>query len=229
VCEYLEQHQSTIKEVALVGGEPLLLPENNRLLDVISADAIVTLITNVSVDLDKNLIFKKLSQRHRVGWSLSFDNIGPRFEYVRHGGQWSLLLKNLDLIQQLMSTQGHWGGIHAVYNIYNATRLIELTKFARQRKLSIHWQTLHHPKYLDPQQLGSTVQHLALTEINKLLATDLCLPAERVFFETVQPTLTAKNADFMQLFVKHQTEIEQQYHTDQQGQFTSLWPEIEIK
>jgi sulfatase maturation enzyme AslB (radical SAM superfamily) len=34
VCDFIEQHQEHIHEVALVGGEPLLLPENDRLLDV---------------------------------------------------------------------------------------------------------------------------------------------------------------------------------------------------
>ncbi len=63
VCDYLEQHQEYIKEVALVGGEPLLLPENARLLDVIPRDCIVTLITNLSVELERNQIFQKLAQR----------------------------------------------------------------------------------------------------------------------------------------------------------------------
>ena len=85
VCDYLDQHHDHIREVALVGGEPLLLPENERLLDVIPDDCIVTLITNASVDLDANRIFHKLQKRTRVGWSLSFDNVGERFEYVRHG------------------------------------------------------------------------------------------------------------------------------------------------
>jgi MoaA/NifB/PqqE/SkfB family radical SAM enzyme len=105
VCDYLAQHQLHIREVALVGGEPLLLPENERLLDVIPEDCIVTLITNGSVELDNNRIFQKLAQRKRVGWSISFDNIESRFEYVRHGANWDRLLHNLDRIQQLMTTQ----------------------------------------------------------------------------------------------------------------------------
>jgi MoaA/NifB/PqqE/SkfB family radical SAM enzyme len=152
VCDYLEQHQDNIREVALVGGEPLLLPENNRLLDVIPDNCIVTLITNASVDFATNPIFKKLSQRTRVGWSLSFDNIGAQFEYVRHGADWSLLQKNLNLLKPLLTSGTHWGGIHAVYNVYNATRLTELTKFARAQNLTIHWLSLYQPECLD--QIG---------------------------------------------------------------------------
>lgn len=225
VCDYLEQHQSAIREVALVGGEPLLLPENERLLDVIPDNCVVTLITNMSVDLDNNKIFAKLAKRARVGWSMSFDNIAARFEYVRHGGSWPLLLKNIAGIKQLFS-QGQWGGIHAVYNIYNATRLTEFTQFAREQGLTIHWQSLYQPECLDPQRLGDQTLALAQKEISKLLDTDLCEDSEREFFTTVQKNLkTTQNltAEFQQ----HICDIEQQYHTDQQGQFVKLWPELE--
>jgi MoaA/NifB/PqqE/SkfB family radical SAM enzyme len=225
VCNYLEQHQEHIREVALVGGEPLLLPENNRLLDVLPSDCIVTLITNVSVDLSSNKIFAKLAQRRRVGWSLSFDNTGERFEYVRHGGSWDLLLRNLDLIQTLIKDHGHWGGIHAVYNVYNATRLIELTEFARTQGLTIHWQSLYQPEYLDPAQLGPEILDLAHNQISKLLEMDLCLASEKEFFETVISKLTVKD-NLTKQFQQHIYDIEFQYHTNQIGQFKKLWPEV---
>jgi MoaA/NifB/PqqE/SkfB family radical SAM enzyme len=225
VCDYLEQHRSNIREVALVGGEPLLLPENQRLLDVIPDDCIVTLITNASVNFDTNKIFKKLSKRSRVGWSLSFDNVGARFEYVRHGADWSLLQKNLDLLQPLMISGAHWGGIHAVYNVYNATCLIELTEFARTRGLTIHWQSLYQPECLDPARLGPKVLSLAQDEISNLLGMNICLPSEQEFFQTVQAGLAVKE-DLTPQFQQHIHDIETQYHADQAGRFASLWPNI---
>lgn len=227
VCDYLQQHQDHIREVALVGGEPLLLPENERLLDVLPEDCVVTLITNVSVDLEHNKIFKKLSQRRRVGWSLSFDNIGSRFEYVRHGGSWNLLLKNLALLKDLFRQQQHWGGIHAVYNIYNATRLTEFTRFARSQDLTIHWQSLYQPEYLDPQRLGIVTLSLAQIELDRLLALNICQNSEQVFFQQVQENLrTVENLS--QEFCAHINEIENDLHTDQKGQFAKLWPELEF-
>ena len=226
VCDYLAQHQEHIREVALVGGEPLLLPENDRLLDVIPSDCVVTLITNVSVELENNRVVKKLALRKNVGWSLSFDNIGDKFEYVRHGGSWTLLLKNLDIIQQLMRDQRHWGGIHAVYNVYNATNLLALTKFARSRELTIHWQSLYQPDCLDPSNLGTDIVALAQDEIKKLLSHNICLPAEQQFFETVLQNLQSKQ-DLRSQLLEHTKQIEQQYHLDTQGQFERLWPEIQ--
>lgn len=224
VCDYLEQHHDHIREVALVGGEPLLLPENERLLDVIPDNCIVTLITNASVDLDNNPIFQKLQSRSRVGWSLSFDNVGDRFEYVRHGATWIQLLHNLDLIQTLMRERGHWGGIHAVYNIYNATRLREFHDFARSRNITIHWQSLYQPECLDPSRLGDEVYDMVCREIDAVLASGVCLESERQFFESVRHGTV--NGDLRQELREHVREIELQYHRDQLGQFQRLWPEV---
>jgi MoaA/NifB/PqqE/SkfB family radical SAM enzyme len=226
VCDYLDQHRDSIREVALVGGEPLLLPENERLLDVIPDLCVVTLITNMSVDLPGNQIFAKLAKRGRVGWSLSFDNIDARFEYVRHGGSWNLLLENLAKVKKLFD-QGQWGGIHAVYNIYNATCLVEFTKFARDHDLSIHWQSLYQPECLDPQRLGSQTKELANQEIQRLLDSDLCTESEKEFFQQVQQK-TQVLENLCAEFKQHIHDMEQRYHTDQQGQFAKLWSDLEF-
>ena len=226
VCDYLETHKETIREVALVGGEPLLLPENERLLDVIPDDCIVTLITNMSVDLDNNKVFKKLVKRKKVGWSMSFDNIDKRFEYVRHGGSWPLLVENINKIKQLFS-QGQWGGIHAVYNLYNATRLTEFIDWAKQLGVDTHWQSLYQPDYLDPLKHNQQIQSLAQTELEKVLTRKDLTASERSFFEQAHQNYQQPNTvDLAQDLKTHIQETEQQYHTDQLGQFENLWPEL---
>jgi organic radical activating enzyme len=233
VCDFIEQHHAHIHEVALVGGEPLLLPENERLLDVIPETAIVTLITNMNVDLEKNKIFRKLAQRKRVGWSMSFDNVGERFEYVRYGGSWTTLQNNLARVKDLMKNNGHWGGIHAVYNIYNATRLRELKQFAQDTDTTILWQNLFQPKHLDPFTHGAGVAELASQEIEYLYDNDLVTESERVFFDQALKTYAermdiVKVSDIDIAFWKHIYDIEHRYHPDKLGEFVRLWPELEF-
>ena len=226
VCDYLEQHKSNIREVALVGGEPLLLPENERLLDVIPEDCIVTLITNMSVDLTKNKIFDKLSKRNRVGWSMSFDNIGSQFEYVRHSGSWPMVVENVYRIKDLFA-QGQWGGIHAVYNIYNATRLTDFIEWAKFVGIDTHWQSLYQPECLDPLKHSSGIRTLAQAELARVLARTDLTSSERGFFEQAEQNYqNISNNNLAQDLKQHIKEIETQYHTDQQGQFARLWPEI---
>lgn len=226
VCDYLEQHKSSIREIALVGGEPLLLPENERLLDVIPEGCTVTLITNMSVDLTKNKIFDKLAQRNKVGWSMSFDNIGSQFEYVRHGGSWPLLVENIYKIKELFA-QGHWGGIHAVYNIYNATQLSDFIEWAKLVGVDTHWQSLYQPECLDPLKHSSTIKNLAQAELARVLARTDLTASERGFFEQAQQNYqNTSDVDFRQELLQHINEIEQTYHQDQLGNFARLWPEI---
>jgi hypothetical protein len=228
VCDFIAQYREHTKEVALVGGEPLLLPENERLLDVIPSDCIVTVISNMSVDFKNNKVFKKLQQRNKVGWSMSFDNIGERFEYVRYGGKWDLLQHNLEIIKNLRK-QGQWGGIHAVYNIYNATRLCEFKQFAIDNELSIVWQNLFWPSYLDPFNHGQDVAELAAAEITQLINNFSLTNSETEFFQqalTKYQNITDSGIDTKKQFMQHTADIENKYHPDQQGQFEQLWPEL---
>jgi len=230
VCDFIEQHYEHIHEVALVGGEPLLLPENNRLLDVIPDTAIVTLITNLTGDLENNRIFQKLAKRNRVGWSMSFDNTGPRLEYVRHGAEWKEIQHNLGVIKNLMTTQGHWGGIHAVYNIYNATRICELREFAQQTKTTVLWQNLFQPDYLDPFLHGPAVAKLAAKEIERFYDMGVATAAERQFFDQAYRTyrqVTQEQAGIAEKFKQHIQKNETQYHPDSAGGFERLWPELD--
>ena len=233
VCDFLVNHATDIREVALVGGEPLLLPENERLLDVIPQDCIVTLITNATVDLDRNSIFQRLKSRNRVGWSMSFDNIHERFEYVRHGSDWSTLVGNVNKIKQLMQHNGHWGGVHAVYNIYNCTRLVEFREWIEHMGLTIIWQNLFQPEYLDPLQHADDLRDLAMAEILRLL--DTCGPymsdGEKSFFHQAMSNFGSCANDGLQCtpaFQEHIQDIETRFHTDQQGRFAMLWPELDF-
>jgi len=229
VCDFLERHHAHIHEVALVGGEPLLLPENERLLDVIPDTAIVTLITNLNVDLQNNKIFRKLAERKRVGWSMSFDNIDKRFEYVRYGGNWTMLQENLKIIQGLMQSHGQWGGVHAVYSIYNATRLVEFRQFVQHAGATVLWQNLFQPEYLDPFLHGPAVAELAAAEIEHFYTTGIATPAERQFFDQALNNYRAvkqERAGTTQRFQRHIQDIETKYHPNTLGQFEQLWPEI---
>jgi len=229
VCDFIEQHYAHIHEVALVGGEPLLLPENNRLLDVIPKDAIVTLITNLNVDLQNNKIFQKLVNRTKVGWSMSFDNINEKFEYVRHGGNWELLKENLQTVKSLMQHNGHWGGIHAVYNIYNATGICELRQFANDIGTTVLWQNLFQPDYLDPFQFGPDVATLSSHEIKRFYDTGLATDIEKQFFDQTLRSYESVAVDsphIVSKFKQHINDIETKYHRDTNGKFKQLWPEL---
>ena len=160
---------------------------------------------------------------------MSFDNTGERLEYVRHGASWDTIQKNLQIIKGLMKEQGQWGGIHAVYNIYNATRICELRQFAEETGTTVLWQNLFQPDYLDPFLHGPKVAAEAIAEIERFYALGIATPAEKMFFdnslsmyravEKAQPGIEHK-------FKQHIQDNETVFHPDKAGQFEKLWPEL---
>jgi hypothetical protein len=190
----------------------------------------VTLITNLNVDLQTNKIFRKLAERSRVGWSMSFDNVADRFEYVRHGGDWTVLQENLKTIQGLMKSQGQWGGVHAVYNMYNATRICEFRQFVQDAGATVLWQNLFQPEYLDPFLHGPAVANLAAKEIENFYAMDIATPAERAFFNQAlnnYRAVTQERRGITKKFQQHIHDNETRYHPDTAGKFKQLWPELD--
>ena len=103
-----------------------MMKENDRLLDILPDDVLITVITNMTTDFDRMPVPQKLLKRSRVGWSMSFDNVYDRFEYVRWGSSWERFDKNVKTVVDRVKNSGQHCGIQAVYTIYNCTRLCEL-------------------------------------------------------------------------------------------------------
>lgn len=160
---------------------------------------------------------------------MSFDNIGERFEYVRYHGAWNLTVDNVRRVKSWIDTQGHWGGVHAVYNLYNCTRLCELRDWADQEGVKIHWQTLYQPEYLDPGLHGYPVKQAALAEIRRYRSRFELAPDEDVFFTAVEQRFqnTAMGSTQRDQFWRHISDTETKYHRpDDAHKFARLWPEL---
>jgi len=132
-----------------------------------------------------------------------------------------------------MKSQGQWGGIHAVYNIYNATRICELRELAEETQTTVLWQNLFQPNYLDPFLHGAEVAALAIAEIEKFYSMGIATSVERQFFDQALASYKSKlsndkinEIDFA--FWRHIQDNETKYHLDKAGQFQRLWPELEF-
>jgi hypothetical protein len=160
---------------------------------------------------------------------MSFDNTGQRLEYVRHGASWDTIQHNLQTIKGLMQTQGHWGGIHAVYNIYNATRICEIRKFAQDTNTTVLWQNLFQPEHLDPFLHGPEVAIEAIAEIERFYALGIATPAEKTFFDNaivLYQEVKEAQPNIIKKFKQHIQDNETVFHPDKAGEFVKLWPEL---
>jgi len=241
VVDYIKKHNTYVKEVAMVGGEPLMMKENDRLLDILPNNVLVTVISNMTVDFDKFPVPQKLLKRKRVGWNMSFDNIGERFEYVRWGSSWSRLDKNVTAACNKIRTSRHSGGVLAVYHIYNCTRLCDLKEYANKNDIGITWQPIWGDQ-LDPTQHNEKVRKLALDEIQKYRDTFEISNLDAIFLDSTEKNLrqgntgaatahgkkpmSPDNITRSKEFLEFTEKLENQWHPDQKGKFAKLWPEI---
>jgi len=103
--DFIYNNLHNYKHVYLAGGEPLLIKENLVLLEkllVINPDVEIRINTNLSII--NNEIYLILKKFKNVHWTVSIDNTGAEFEYLRYGSDWNVFLKNLDILNKDFDT-----------------------------------------------------------------------------------------------------------------------------
>jgi organic radical activating enzyme len=228
ILEFINSNKKTLKNLALLGGEPLLQKENDQLLDVIDPDVYINVITNLSVPLENNRIFKKLLEKNQVMWDVSFETVEKRFEYVRHGANWDLIIKNIRYLQDAIKNKpGHLIGITSQYSVYNALNLIELHEYFEDHKIpKMRWNELNHPYLLSVISLPQQFIDRAVKELRGSIRFHDWEPQQRFLsdmadaLERVIPTINNCN----ELYKWHH-EQEQTYWPNAPLKFAELWPE----
>lgn len=127
--ENIEDTIHTAKEIHFAGGEPLIMPEHWRLIEMLESrglyDIKLKYSTNATMleNKGRNIIdiWKKFKDVHL---SLSIDGTGDLFELVRHNGKWEKTKQNLLKINE--AGIDYW--IHPTISILNILRITEMHK-----------------------------------------------------------------------------------------------------
>lgn len=101
--KYIVNNIADLDYVYLAGGEPLLIKENEAILEqlyVENPNCHIRVNTNLSVIKD-NKIFELLTKFKKVSWIISSEGIGDKYEYVRFGGNWQEFEDNLYTVRDL--------------------------------------------------------------------------------------------------------------------------------
>jgi len=117
-----------LHELMLVGGEPLLMKQNYKLIDKLSDNTRLSIITNLSYNLSNNQSTQKLFNRPKDNtiWNISVENYGQQFEYVRNGANWQQFSDNLKL---LMRNNPNNVNLQMVYGVFSALSLFDTVKY----------------------------------------------------------------------------------------------------
>jgi len=117
--EHIFKNASQLKHVYLAGGEPLLMKQNLKLLELLDPD--VSLRVNTNLSKTDTQVFEKICTFKNVHWIISAESMEEEYEYIRHGGKWQDFLDNLKRIQKL----NHKISFNMLYFALNSTSIFE--------------------------------------------------------------------------------------------------------
>jgi MoaA/NifB/PqqE/SkfB family radical SAM enzyme len=228
ILKFIEANKKTLKNLALLGGEPLLQKENEQLLDVIDKDIHINVITNLSVPLENNKIVKKLLEKNNVVWDISFETINEKFEYVRHGGSWELMTKNIRYLQEVAKEKpGHLIGITGQFSVYNALDLSKVNKFFYENNFpQPRWNELTYPVILSVANLPKHFIDKSVQELENSVQY-IKWPKQQKFLLDIAnnlKNLTVNTKDCKSLIDWHINQ-ENTYWPNFKYKFVDLWPE----
>ena len=119
---FVKKNIKKLKTIYMAGGEPFLIKENLKIIDLIqeeNPDILLRINTNLSILTPK--LFEQLKTLKNVHWIISAESIGERFNYIRWPGNYSVLKKNLKMIKQLP----HKITINMTWNILCAFNILD--------------------------------------------------------------------------------------------------------
>jgi sulfatase maturation enzyme AslB (radical SAM superfamily) len=226
--ELIDSNRDQITRVSMLGGEPLLLKENLRLLDAINEDTNIDIFTNLNVDIDKNEIFQRLIERKNVNWYVSMETIGQRFEFVRRGAEWDRQIKNL---QQLSSRSTLPITLQSQYCVYNALHLVELYEFTDTfNNVTVNLTSgVTRPEVLNFFLFPESFKIIALDQINRCISRYPHGNYQLMHVkELLESSMHTSTPDIVEKCILWHQEQESNYFKNR-FDFLKLWPEYSVK
>lgn len=221
----------SIETLNLLGGEPLLQKQNHKLIDLLP-NKNYYILTNLSIDLPNNTIAPKLIANPNAGWGVSFDTVGKRFEYVRHGADWNTFVSNL----RYLNAQGPKRiNAHPLYCTYSALNLCEYYDFIQDEGYfdGVYWCAIQNIRSLNVFNLPIHFKRKALDELDRCLAKYSDTRFDMEALKNIRDQLITSMSDTPEHlkvrkaeFDKWIEEVEVKYLTDKKHLFNELWPEI---
>ena len=119
---FVKENIKNLKTIYMAGGEPFLIKENLKIIDLIkkeNPDLLLRINTNLSILTPK--LYGQLKTLKNVHWIVSAESTGAKFNYIRWPGKYTTLIDNLKKIQHLP----HKVTINMTWNIFCAENILE--------------------------------------------------------------------------------------------------------
>jgi organic radical activating enzyme len=230
VLQLLTQHKGTeYKFISLLGGEPLLLKENIKLLELLHENQWVTVLTNLSLDnIESSQVYRELL-KIRTYWHVSCEAIKNKMEYIRRNAKWEVTSANYINLQKAKHKDSQLG-FHMTYCILSAFSLNETFEWLAAIGPCDHVMSpLNGPAQFAIVNFPKEVKELAIREIDVTLERHnnyLNQDCKNFLTNTknhLMETLEQHDKFFIELF----KEFVKKTDSEVSGySFASEWPEV---
>ena len=164
----LEKNLPHFRRVEFAGGEPLMDPQNYRILDMLAPygnQIEIKYATNLSM-LGKGSrnIYEYWPKFKSVAVNVSIDGLNESYEYIRGNANWIELIKNIKEIQTIDNISRIVGAVTVqVSNILILDKIIQY--FLDDLEIIFHSHRVEYPKLLSAQCLPNELKQLAIERI----------------------------------------------------------------
>jgi hypothetical protein len=173
-----------LRYLILQGGEPLLIPETEDILDYLierdcAGHVTLEIVSNMTTLKPRTL--EKLRRFARVELGGSIDGIGETLEYIRYPAKWPEIEENLQRAKTVPSIRIQFNVAVQAYNLLDVPNLLS---YCQRNGYEICVHFLVGPYYLSVLTMPLSVRDLAAARVRQLIAGG-CSPAVRSAADTV--------------------------------------------
>jgi sulfatase maturation enzyme AslB (radical SAM superfamily) len=160
-----------LKKIKLTGGEPLLSPHTDQLLEYLidsgaAADMILDLTTNCTKVNDD--LLGKLGEFQRVEIGISIDGTQLDQEYIRFPSKWQEVSEN---VRAFMTLKNAYFQVQPTLQLYNMLTISDLLKWCDDRDILFYPQFLFYPPHLSMDLAPTEAFRRAAARLSQVIPT----------------------------------------------------------
>ena len=171
--EIVKELLPDLHSLEFYGGEPLLQPEHDRIMDILDSypnlsDVNLTLCYNTNGTVFDHKAVEIWNKVNFVELNISIDDIFERFEYQRFLAKWEEVVANIKKYKQECGSNVQIS-LYCTVSAYNIFYIDEFVKYnAEHLGLPLRFNTVHQPEHLSVKNIPEPVKNIIKSKISML-------------------------------------------------------------
>lgn len=226
--EFITEHAHEIEQIYLAGGEPLLMKENEWLLNLLdSRKNEIKLVVNTNLSSINNPIFEMISTWKNVQWLVSTEATGPEYEYIRFPLSWETFDSNVRRLADNLKP-GHSVMFLMVYCALSIESCYDCISWFKslgipqhQFSYSLQWVGGGHGDPVDPRCLNLETQQKARQRLQQMINDH--------YHDSMDDLLKVWEMPYLKenKLLSYLNELDQRRNLDSKSLYSDIWRDKE--